>query len=180
MSASKPSIPVVPPLVALGIRPLPLLPLQPVLAALIKAVLKRHPDVFDRLGDYADKRFGLNPTDLPLAFVFEPKTDDPRAYAVRELPEGLDARISGPMAALVGLLDGSYDGDALFFSRDLVVEGDVEAILALRNAVDDAQIDLPGDLSSYLGPFSLQGEAIMRRLLAMIQPPRQQEMPQWN
>jgi Putative lipid carrier protein len=161
-------------------RPLPLFPLQPLLAAVISSVLKRHPDIFDRLGDYAGKTFGLNPTDLPFAFVLELRSGQPAAHAVRELPEMLDARISGPMAALVGLLDGSYDGDALFFSRDLVVEGDVEATLALRNAVDDAQIDLAGEIASQLGPFSRQAEIVIRKLLESIERHKKPEAPQWN
>lgn len=178
--SAKPSIPVVPPLIALGMRSLPLLPLQPILAAVVQAVLKRHPDIFDRLGEYASKTYGLNPTDLPFAFVLEPRNGDPLARAVRELPDDVDARISGPMAALIGLLDGSYDGDALFFSRDLVVEGDVEATLALRNAVDDAQIDLAEEIASRLGPFSRQAEALLRSLMEKFEPVRRREEPQWN
>ena len=53
-----------------------------------------------------------------------------------------DARIAGPLAALIGLVHGAYDGDALFFSRDLVIEGDTEAVLALRNAIDNEELDL--------------------------------------
>ena len=51
----------------------------------------------------------------------------------------------------MGLIDGSYDGDALFFSRDLVVEGDIEAVIALRNAIDDAGVDLVADTAALLG-----------------------------
>ncbi|HEC14815.1 MAG TPA: lipid carrier protein, partial [Rhodospirillales bacterium] len=46
------------------------------------------------------------------------------------------------------------DGDALFFSRDLAIEGDTGAVVALRNAVDGAEIDLIEDLVSNLGPFA--------------------------
>jgi predicted lipid carrier protein YhbT len=35
------------------------------------------------------------------------------------------------------MIDGALDGDALFFSRDLRVSGDTEAVVALRNALDD-------------------------------------------
>ncbi len=178
--SDKPAIPVVPPLVSLGMRPLPLLPLQPILAGVIRTVLKRHPEIFDRLGEYAGKTYGLNPTDLPFAFVLEPRHGDPVATAVRELPDGLDAKISGPFAALIGLLDGSYDGDALFFSRDLEVEGDVEATLALRNAVDDAGIDLVSEITSAMGPLGKPAEMIMRQLLSKFNLGRRQEGASWS
>lgn len=65
------------------------------------------------------------------------------------------------MLGLIGLIDGSYDGDALFFSRDLVVEGDVEAVLALRNAIDDAGVDLVTDTAAMLGPLAPMGERLL-------------------
>jgi predicted lipid carrier protein YhbT len=52
------------------------------------------------------------------------------------------------------LVHGAYDGDALFFSRDLVVEGDTGAALALRNAVDDAGLDLSQEIASVTGPLA--------------------------
>ncbi len=167
MSPSAATIPTVPPLLALAARPLPLWPLQPLLGMFMRAVTAAHPRIFERLGPYAEKRFGINPTDLPFAFVLEPSL--PRARAVRELPPFLHARISGPLAGLVGQIDGSYDGDALFFSRDMVVEGDVEAVLALRNAIDDAQIDIVQIAAQTLGPLQSLAEPLMRRVAAPIQ-----------
>ena len=82
---------------------------------------------------------------------------------MRSLPDGLDARISGPLLALVGMADGSYDGDALFFSRIIVVEGDIEAVLALRNAVDDAGVDVLREGAVLLGPIGQFGEALLRQ-----------------
>ena len=52
------------------------------------------------------------------------------------------------------MVHGAMDGDALFFSRDIVIEGDTEAVLALRNAVDDAEIDLADEVASMTGPVS--------------------------
>ena len=49
----------------------------------------------------------------------------------------MHARIAGDLAALLGMVHGAFDGDALFFSRDLTVSGDTEAVVALRNALDD-------------------------------------------
>ena len=139
----------VPPLLSLALRPLPLLPLQPILALALRRITGRHPRLFDRLGEHGSKRFGLDPTDLPFAFVLEPNAARPRLSAVRELPEGLDARIAGTLPVLLGLVRGDFDGDALFFSRDLRTEGDMGAIVALRNAIDDAQIDILRELAPW-------------------------------
>lgn len=147
-------IPLVPPLVAALMRPLPLLPLQFALASLMRRICRRHPDLFDRLGSHAQKRFGVQPTDLPFAFVLAPDPHAPQLRVVAALPDDVDARITAPLAALIGLVEGRLDGDALMFSRDLVVEGDVDAVLALRNAIDDAQLDLAAEAAEPFGPFS--------------------------
>jgi predicted lipid carrier protein YhbT len=166
VTTSKSAVPRLPPLLGLAIRPLPLLPLQPLLMAFVRAVHARHFRIFERLGPYADKRFGIDPTDLPLAFILEPSRTRPRAAVVRSLPRRLDVRIAGPIAGLVGLLDGHYDGDALFFSRDLMIEGDVEAVLALRNALDDAGVDILKEGTALLGPLASPAEAVLRRVLS--------------
>ncbi len=156
------AISTVPPLLALAMRPLPLLPLQPLLAFILDRIEERHPSIFDRLGVHARKRFGIDPTDLPFAFVLEPRPPWPLITAVRALPARLDVRISGPLAGLVGLVNGDFDGDALFFSRDLLVEGDVEAVVALRNAIDDAQIDLVDEALGGCGPLRTPVERVLR------------------
>ena len=44
------------------------------------------------------------------------------------------------------------DGDALFFSGALEISGDTSAVLALRNALDDAELDLTEELASWSHP----------------------------
>ncbi len=149
--ASSAPLPRIPPLLALAMRPLPLLPLQLVLTVVLQRVHRRNPAMFDRLGAHARARFGIQPTDLPFAFVVEARP--PRLSVVRDLPRRVDARIASSLANLLALLEGRVDGDALMFSRELVIEGDVEAVLALRNAIDDAQLDLAAELSSLFGPL---------------------------
>jgi len=154
-------------------RPLPLFPLQPILTACLHSVLKKHPGIFDRLGEHAEKRFGLKPTDLPFAFVLDPYPECASVKVVRELPAHLDARISGPLIGLMGLADGSYDGDALFFSRDLVVEGDMEAVVALRNALDDAQIDFVEIAASHFGPMEKTASYFLHKSLSVFRPEKE-------
>jgi predicted lipid carrier protein YhbT len=161
------SIPLLPPAVGLGLRPLPLAPLQLALSALVRSVARRHPGIFTRLGPYAEKRFLIEPTDLPFVVVLTPRPGDP-GITVARAGDGLtgDARMAGPLAALVGMLHGEFDGDALFFSRDLTVDGDVEAVVALRNALDDAELDLIAEGAAILGPFANPAERIGRLVAA--------------
>lgn len=172
MPASRSAPPMAPGVLALAIRLLPLPPLQILLGLCLQRIQRQHPQIFDRLGPHAGKRFGLAPTDLPLAFVLEPRRARPGVTAVRQLPARLDARIAGPLAALIGLVDGAEDGDALFFSRDLQVEGDIEAVLALRNAIDDARIDLIGEAVAWLGPLAPPGERMLRGFVSSWPGPR--------
>lgn len=151
-----------PPWLARAVAPLPLAPLQPVLALLLARIGQAHPGLYGRLGEHAEKRFGIDPTDLPFSFVLEPKPRQPRAYAVRELPPGLDACIRGPLSGLIGMAEGTLDGDALFFSRVLWIEGDVSAVLALRNAIDDARIDFADILLGRLGPLGVRAAVALR------------------
>lgn len=136
---------------------LPTLPLDVALERFVTSLTDRHPSLFSRLGDYASKRFLIEPTDLSFGFLLAPDAIRPQLHAVKRNAAGTidvdhDARIAGPLAALVGMVHGALDGDALFFSRDIVIEGDTEAVLALRNAVDDAEIDLPAEIASMTGP----------------------------
>lgn len=156
-----------PPWLARAVAPLPLAPLQPALALMLARIGRAHPDLYDRLGEHADKRFGIDPTDLPFAFVLEPKPRRPMARAVRDLPAGLDASIRGPLAGLVGMAEGTLDGDALFFSRVLWIEGDVAAALALRNAIDDARIDFGDILFGGFGPLGEHAAAVLRKRIRM-------------
>ncbi|MDW9414627.1 SCP2 domain-containing protein [Sinorhizobium meliloti] len=151
----------------LAIVPIPLI--EAAVKLMFKSLLKRHPALFDRLGEHKSKRYVFRPVDLPLVFVVEPSH---AAVSVMRKPSdcAADAVVEGPLFLLLALLEGRCDADALFFSRALTVGGDIEAMLALRNALDGCEIDLPRDLGASAGPLSpLVGRtaaAIRRRALA--------------
>jgi predicted lipid carrier protein YhbT len=150
-AASSGHLPAIPSLFATAMRPLPLLPLQLVLAGFARRVWRRNPALFDRLGEHADARFGIKPIDLPFAAIVQ--TTPPFLALVPDLPRAIDIRISSTLANLLALAEGRVDGDALMFSRELIIEGNVEAVLALRNAIDGAQLDLAAEISSLFGPL---------------------------
>ena len=145
-------IPRFPRLAARLLGRMPLLPLSLSLTAYARRIAKSHPSLFRRLGEHDHARFVLDPVDLPFVICLAPNGGAPKVRLQRGSGEGT-ARIAGPLAALLGLVHGAYDGDALFFSRDLVIEGDTAAALALRNAIDDAELDLAEELSQMSGPW---------------------------
>ncbi len=120
--------------------------------------------LLDRLGEHAGKRFGLEITDLPISAVVEPALPRP-ARLMRQLPPDLDVRISGPFRELVRIADGQVDADAAFFARGILVEGDIDAALALRNALDTAPVSLLQAFAACHGPFAAPAERLVRFLL---------------
>lgn len=115
-------------------------------------VLDRHPGLIERLGEHALRCFAVQPTDFPFSFRVYPAE---RRIVVGRRPPRIpaDVTLSGPIVMLLALLEGKIDGDAVFFARKLQIAGDTEAILALRNALDDLELDLPSDLSARTGPM---------------------------
>jgi predicted lipid carrier protein YhbT len=143
-------------LLGMALRPLPPRLISPLTAAAMTAMRRRHPGVFERLAPLAQSSFLIDPVDLPFAFLLRPAGRQPQLSPLSKaaaLPE-TTAVIRGPLTVLLDLLAGKLDGDALFFSRELVIEGDTEAVLTLRNAVDSGDIDVAEDLLSLLGPFA--------------------------
>lgn len=152
-----------PEILALGLTPIPVGVVQQVTSVVFRHVMARHPGLFDRLGEYATKRYGFIPTDLPFAYEILPSGPSIRAVR-RGSPMNTDAAVEGPIAILLALLEGRVDGDAVFFSRALEVSGDTEAVLALRNALDDSEIDLPTDLAILAGPLGAPVRQAFERL----------------
>jgi predicted lipid carrier protein YhbT len=152
----------VPDVISSALRPLPLLPLQVVLQQFASSIISRHPDIPERIGR-SHVLFGIEPVDVP--FVIEIALRD-GAVKVRLLRAfdgaGPDARITGTLAALMGLVDGKADGDALFFSREISVTGDIAAVLALRNAVDAAEISLMREAAALIESWVIRPAGLFR------------------
>ncbi|NFV82149.1 lipid carrier protein [Magnetospirillum aberrantis SpK] len=156
-SGAKPMTPPFSPVLLLGLALKPLRPavLQPVFDAMLRVVRKRHPDILERMEPFQDKVVCVDPVDLPFVLLLEPNMAEPRLTVRRAVdPDESHATIRGPLETLIALAEGKVDGDALFFSRQLVIEGDTEVVVALRNAIDGAGIDLIADLTSMLGPLA--------------------------
>ena len=132
-------------------------------------ILARHPTLFDRLGEYASRRYLFTPTDLPLAFTIVPADKSIRVQRPGPDAKG-DAAISGPIVTLLALAEGRVDGDALFFSRDIVITGDTAAVVTLRNLLERDAVDVFATATGLFGPFDglvrRAAGALDRRLVA--------------
>ncbi|MBO6518418.1 MAG: SCP2 sterol-binding domain-containing protein [Rhodospirillales bacterium] len=150
-------------LLGIPVRAVPLELLQVIVDRLARDMRREHPRLFERLGDATDPVYLIDPVDVPVNFVLRPQSRKRYLRVVRASARvQATATVRGSLATLLQLLDGNIDGDALFFSRDLVVEGDTEAIVALRNAVDGEGIDLAKDVLRLLGPFATLAGRVAR------------------
>ena len=82
MSSPAP-IPQIPAAFGIGLRPLPLAPLALAVDLVVRSVARRHDGMFGRLGSHSDKRFLIDPTDLPFVFVITPHVGNPAAAVAR-------------------------------------------------------------------------------------------------
>jgi predicted lipid carrier protein YhbT len=135
--------------------PLPLRPLEFALQRLTSSLAARYPKLLERLEAGGDRCCVIDITDLPMVVVLEPRARTIAVRLVRNFKQGIaEAHISGPLQALLGLVNGAYDDDTLFFSRDLNIEGEIKTVSAFRKAIDDAEIDLPAEVLAPAGIFA--------------------------
>jgi predicted lipid carrier protein YhbT len=138
--------------------------LGPALALTARLAARRHPDLFERLAAIPDPTFALVPDELPVAVIVRADTRRPRMRAVakRDLdPARVATVVRGPLSRLAALADGRLDGDALFFSREIAIEGSTEAAVALRNALDNAAL---GGLAELVLPPGRAAKLVQRLL----------------
>ncbi len=135
---------------------------QPLLTRVVRRIADRHPSLFARLGPHQTTDFLIDAIELPFALHLRP---DPQALVFRAVPRDAALRagavIRGRLLLLLELVDAEEDGDAAFFSRELEVTGDTEAVIRLRNALDDVDGSIAEETAAMFGP---PGRAILARL----------------
>lgn len=144
--------------------PVFLLPVQIVLARIVRHIAMARPELFNRIGPHRSKYFLIVPTNLPYAMLLQPDPVRPSLRAVPKTWADFHARITGTALTLLAMIDGRSDGDALFFSRDLRVEGDTEAVVCLRNALDDLDGSVADDAAALFGPPGRMVLSCLRRI----------------
>lgn len=157
-------------LLGLALRPVPPGLVARVAAPAVSAANDRLvPLLADRLRGMTGT-VAVLPTDFPYGVRFRVADDAVTLDLIDgEAGEEADARLRAPVRVLLDLARGSgVDGDASFFSRDLVMEGDTGLVMALRYALEEAA-------EQGLDPMDLLAEALpgpagaRRRLAAAVE-----------
>lgn len=144
--------------------PLPLFLVQPILRRIVNRIAIENPDMFGRLGPHYSANFIVDPTNMPFVMQLRPDPDDLLLIAIpRDNLPAHDAKISGSFMDLLMLVDGDLDGDALFFARDLTITGNTEAVVCLRNALDDIDGSIAASIAEMFGPAGRTALKAIRR-----------------
>ncbi len=129
---------------------------------LMRRIGRSQPRLFANLTAAPPCTIGIEPTDVPHRFVLRYGGAPPSLSLGRGTPGPVDACVKGPLAALVAMLEGRLDGDALFFSRAIAITGDSNAVVTLRNLVDRDGIDVLAAATAVFGPFDRPARAAVR------------------
>lgn len=145
-----------------------LLPLGTGLTLSLRRVLKRNPGLAERLDAAHGAAILVRPRELPVGFLIRLEPGGGRVTALPASAEvKADVCVEAPLQQLLTIFRGEDDGDAAFFSSDLVIDGEVAPLLALRNAIEAAELDW-ADLFPLPLPRTLPHppglDALMRRL----------------
>lgn len=149
------------------VQKFPLFVIQRVMSRCITGIARDNPRIFARLGVHAKKCFLIDPVDAPFVLLLRPNPHKPELLVRRTHTKAWDARISGRFIHLLKLVEARMDGDALFFSRELVIEGDTEAVVCLRNALDDLDSTIIDEAAKQFGKPGYFGLKCARKLEAL-------------
>ncbi|WP_298964835.1 SCP2 sterol-binding domain-containing protein [uncultured Roseibium sp.] len=140
-----------PPLISTLIAPLPKTPMEVLLTRFTRRLVARRPELLQRLGAVVKVPIAIVPDDMPHAFLLSLDNDKSSVEICdKDQITRAKAVVRAPFLVLLGLLDGTYDADALFFTRDLKIEGRTEHVLALRNTLEEADLT-PGEFFGLSG-----------------------------
>lgn len=124
----------------------------PLFDRILRELARLHPRAFATIGELPEATVLIDPQDQSavIALTVGPS---PRVRIVERGSMAAAAGIRGPLESLMDLLEGRIDGDALFFRRELKIEGDTELVVAVRNAFDGEDMDLAADIAAAFGPL---------------------------
>ncbi len=101
--------------------------------------------ITDRLGELSGRSFRLHVEDVPVALTFEITN-----ARLRASPADPNVTMRGELSDFVALALRREDPDTLFFQRRLVVEGETETGLHLKNLLDGWEYDVDGHVNATL------------------------------
>ncbi len=118
----------------------------------------------EQLGDLEGKRLCLSITDSRSELLFVIRGQHFVRLPKREALAPWDVRIAGHLDDFWLLVTRSEDPDTLFFHRRLVLEGETETGLYIKNMLDALDFDWDAHFEAVLGARlgSLAGQAVRR------------------
>lgn len=141
--------------------PSPLLPpgaaavVDTVLERCLAAVIARRPALARRLAALPAARLLVEPADLPIRFMVGLGASGTSVrVATEDGAASATTRVRAPFRQLLALAQARIDADAIFFDRTLVIDGDAEPVVALRNVLESEPVDLAADVLAALGPLA--------------------------
>ncbi len=154
--------------IGLLLKKMPLVFIQPVLKKSMKIMSEQHNNIFTRIlhsNNAKDVNVLIDAIDIPFLFYITITKNGHNLQAIKRTENVLhDAKISGHLTSLLELFEGTIDGDAAFFSKQLTIEGSTALVVALRNAIDSADINLVNDLSLIFSPF----DSIAKKFITIV------------
>ena len=132
-------------------------------AALLRRMSRKHPELFRNLAEFRRTALRIELTDLPHRFLLSFGERPPTLVLVRDDNAACNATLKGSLGALLALLEGRIDSDALFFTREITITGDTSAVVALRNTLDRETISLLDEATALLGPLRNVGRRAVLR-----------------
>lgn len=133
-------------------------------AAVMRGLDRTHPKLLANLARLEPAVVHIAPTDLPYRFALAVGRAPVTLAIIDCGPVVADAEVTATVATLVDLLEGRIDSDTLFFRRDLVISGNTEVVVGLRNVLDREEISLAAELGALCGPFRPPVRAVAQAL----------------
>jgi predicted lipid carrier protein YhbT len=142
---------------------------SPVLARLTvllnRAMRRRHPRLVANFARLDPAVVHVFPSDLPHRFAIEFGGGKMDVRVLRDdVSKPPDAEIRGNLMALIDLLEGRIDGDAMFFSREIEITGSTAVIVAVRNTLDREEILITDEIAAMFGPLERPARRIAHRI----------------
>lgn len=136
-------------------------PADIILGRLVATLSDWHPDFIRRLQDNRPAVLLVTPTDLPFRFLV---MTGPAGLSLRLVLPGetvqAATQVSAPLDTLTALAECRMDADAIFFDRTLTIDGDIEPVLTIRNAIESESIQIARTVAAAFGPLAAPAQRI--------------------
>jgi predicted lipid carrier protein YhbT len=132
--------------------------------AVMRGLARTRPTLLANLAALEPAVVSIAPIDLPYRFALAVGCAPPRLRIVDRGASPADAEVSATVATLVDLLEGRIDSDTLFFRRDLVITGNTQVVVGLRNVLDREELNVAEELGALCGPLRPPARAVAQAL----------------